>query len=146
MYSEDTLLRLIACTYDAALAPELWPKFLAELAEVVDGHLANLSHSDTRGNRIALGATARFDPEALRLYGEHYGAHDPWARSAAARGLFREGELGLGSGLVSARDYHRTEFYNDFGRRYGLNGGLSIILRMDQSVAAARGLSCMTPL
>lgn len=137
VYSEDTLLRLVGLIYDAALAPERWPTFLESLAEVVDGHLVNLAHSDPRGDQITIGATARFDPAALRLYSEYYGACDPWAKGAAARGLIRTGGLGLGSWVVSASAYHKTEFYNDFGRRFGLSGGFSVILRMEDDVAAA---------
>ena len=137
MYSEDMLFRLVERIYDAAIAPELWPAFLEALAEVMDGHLANLAHTDARGEKIIFGATARFDPEARREYDEHYATLDPWFKSATAKGLIRTGEIELGQRLVSANDYQKTGFYNDFGRGYGFDAGLSVILRMDHNVAAA---------
>lgn len=82
-------------------------------------------------------ATARFDPEALRKYAAYYGRLDPWVRSAAAKGLLRTGGMGLGDSLVPSNEYHKGEFYNDFGREYGFRSGFSIIIRLDQNVAAA---------
>lgn len=137
IYSEDTLVRLIDRIYDAALAPELWPRFLEALAEVIDGHVANLAHGDTRRNEIVVAATARFDPEAVREYAEYYGALDPWVKSGKARGFFRTGGMGLGKWVVPASDLQKTEFYNDFGRRYRISGGISVILRMEQDVVSA---------
>jgi DNA-binding CsgD family transcriptional regulator/PAS domain-containing protein len=136
MYSEETLLRLVERIYDAALAPELWPTFLESLSEVVDGHAANIAHKHTGRSDFALGATARFDPEAFREYENHYSLLDPWVKSAAARGLSRTGAMETSNHLIPASEYHRTEFYNDFGLRYGINGGCSVIIRLDQHVTS----------
>ena len=147
MYSDDTLLRLIERIYDAALAPELWPMFLEDLSEVVDGHSANIAQKETRRPEFAVGATARFDPEALRDYVKHFGALDPWVKAGALQGLFRTGGMGLGNSLVRASEYRQTEFYSDFGRRYAINGGFSVIIRMAQvarSPALAQSCSGLT--
>ncbi len=137
MYSEEALLRLIGRIYDAALAPERWPAFLEDLAEVVDGHVANLAHTNPQGTRITMAATARFDPQALKEYAAYYGKLDPWLRAATAGGLIRAGEIGLGNRLLHAHDVQKTEFYNDFGRRFNVNGGFSVILSVQGNVASA---------
>jgi hypothetical protein len=45
-WPEDTLLRRIERIYDAALVLERRPEFLEALADVIDGHVANLAFTN----------------------------------------------------------------------------------------------------
>jgi DNA-binding CsgD family transcriptional regulator/PAS domain-containing protein len=136
MYSEDTLLRLIERIYDAALAPGRWPEFLEALADLIDGHVVNLALTNPTLTETAMSFAVRFDPEAQRLYHEHYCVLDPWAKVAIKRGLLRTGVVGLGGSLIEQHELERTEFYNDFGRRFGIMGGVTAVIRADPALTA----------
>ena len=138
---EDTLLRLVERIYDAALAPERWTEFLEALATLIDGHTVNIALGNPAFTETTLSVAVRWDPEAQRLYREHYAALDPWATAAVRRGLLRSGVVGLGRTVVDRRALERTEFYNDFGRRFGVSGGISAIIRADPSGITALSLS-----
>ena len=141
MHSEATLLRLIERVYDAALAPERWTEFLEDLANVVDGHGVNIALSNSSFTDPNLNVVVRWDPEALRLYREHYSDLDPWAIAAVRRGLLRTGVVGLGRTIVDRRQLETTEFYNDFGRRFDITGGISAIIRGDPAGVTSLSLS-----
>lgn len=141
MYSEDTLLRLIERIYDAALAPESWPEFLDGLAGVTDGHCVNLMFIETMRPGSSLNTVVRFDPEGIRLYNEHYSALDPWREAVSSRGLFRTAAVGLGRSLIDSKKVAETEFYNDFGRRFGVGGGVTAIIRAEPPVSALLNVS-----
>ena len=141
MHSEDTLLRLIERIYDAALAPERWAEFLEDLANVIDGHIGNIAFSNSSYTEPNLSVAIRFDPEALRQYREHYSVLDPWAIEAVRRGLMRTGVVGLGRTIIDRHKLQTTEFYNDFGCRFDIRGGISAIIRSDPAVVTSLSLS-----
>jgi DNA-binding CsgD family transcriptional regulator len=136
VYSEDTLLRLVQQIYDAALAPERWSAFLDAFADAVDGVNVSLAYCGETIEQAALLVTARLDRQGLCEYNHHFHRVDPWATRALQRGLFRTGVVELGTGLINTSEYQKTEFYNDFGRRYGFTTGLSAIIRADADGAA----------
>lgn len=135
MYSEDTLLRLIDRIYDAALAPELWPQFLEALAETMDSSVANIGFASTK-RAPAIAVAVRFDPEASHRYHEHYARLDPWANAAPKQGLDRTGVVTLSRAVVSPSDYEKSEFYADYGKTYGLIGGVTAVIRADPAESA----------
>lgn len=141
MHSEATLLRLIEHIYDAALEPERWPEFLEDLANVIDGHSVNIILSNSSFTEPNLSVAVRWDPEAQRLYREHYSVLDPWAIEAVRRGLMRTGVVGLGRTLVDRQELETTEFYNDFGKPFEISGGIAAIIRGDPVVVTALSLS-----
>jgi DNA-binding CsgD family transcriptional regulator len=53
-----------------------------------------------------------------------------------AQGVFRTGAIGVAEELVPKAQLVRTEFYNDFGRRYGLDGGMTGVIRRDEESMA----------
>lgn len=141
MHSEATLLRLVERIYDAALAPERWPEFLEDLANVIDGHAVNIALSSPAFTETNLSVAVRWDPEAQRLYREHYSVLDPWAIAAVRRGLLRTGVVGLGRTLMDRQELETTEFYNDFGKRFSVSGGISAIICSNPSVVTSLSLS-----
>ena len=141
MHSEDRFIRLIEHIYDAALAPERWPEFLEALAVETDGHSINISFGKLPFTEGGLSLTSRFDPLAQRLYREYYFALDPWAEVASRNGLLRTGIVGLGRALLNEHDLENTEFINDFGKRFDIRGGISAIIRADETALTSLSLS-----
>jgi DNA-binding CsgD family transcriptional regulator len=136
MASEAVLLELIGKIYDAAVDQSRWPQFLEHLAEVIDGHAVNLSHTPLPDGEASMMSVVRLDPEATRQYHDYFREVDPWIKRGIAGGQFRTGIVGLGRELLTDGDYSRTEFHADFGRKFGIRGGLSAVIRADKEVLA----------
>jgi DNA-binding CsgD family transcriptional regulator/PAS domain-containing protein len=142
MYERETVLRLVGLIYDAALKPDAWPVFLETLGGVIGGHAVNLGYVHATAPTMSVSAFARWDPAALRDYELYYGEHDPWKAAALRRGMFRQGEIGIGEDAVTKAELQRTEFYNDYSRKLGLTGGMGgVILSDGQTVALVNASS-----
>jgi len=127
MYDEGTLLRLVGLIYDAAADPARWPQFLNALAEIVNGHAANLSY--IHGDHFELfSATARMDPSFMSEYRDYYMALDPLVKVGKERGLLQPGVVELGEALLSSAELTAGEFFNDFARRYGFFAGFTAVV------------------
>jgi DNA-binding CsgD family transcriptional regulator/PAS domain-containing protein len=118
MISTVELSDLLADLYAAPLQPEKWQTFLdrlCALTNVASSYMMAIHPEE--GNVTLAGAGLDFNPETLRLYNQHYGANDPYAGPATANprvGLIQAEEL------VSRRDLHRSELYNEVLRPYHL--------------------------
>lgn len=136
MVSDDMLLRLVGLIYDAALNPDAWPQFLQAFAVAIGGHCVNLGYIPNSGPELAVQSMVRYDPNALQEYIAYFGSLDPWVVAGLEQGVFRSGALGVGEALVPKSRLLRTEFYNDFGRRYGLEGGMTGVIKRDEDSMA----------
>ena len=118
--SQDALLELIQHLYAAPGTATGWHAFLEALRTSTSASSANLiSHFPLmRSSDIAAAAGAGADPEAGRLYEEHWSAHDPWAYSP--RLSPQAGSVFLGEALVPHADLRRTAFYTDFGKPFDI--------------------------
>jgi DNA-binding CsgD family transcriptional regulator/PAS domain-containing protein len=135
-YDREPILRLIGLIYDASLNPALWPRFLEALGELIGGHAVNLGYVDEKAPMLSVTSAARWDPAAMRDYGEYFAQCDPWATAGVRLGLFVPGAIGVGEEVILKSELHRTEFYNDYGRKHAFVGGLgAIILRDGHSLA-----------
>jgi DNA-binding CsgD family transcriptional regulator len=121
MLSRDRLLRLIGRIYDAASDESLWPLFLDEFAEAIQGTMTTLVYHDLTSQRASLMLSARCDPECPRQYVSYFSARDPYKTA----GLARHRSAGpdtvyVGEELVASAQLTRTEFYNDFSLAHGM--------------------------
>ena len=136
MLHEQTVLRLVGLIYDAALNPEAWPLFLEAFAAAIGGHSFNLGVMHSGAPELSVQSMVRQDPQALQEYIAYFGQKDPWICAGLEQGAFRTGAMGVGEELVPKAQLVRTEFYNDFGRRYGLDGGMTGVIRRDEDSMA----------
>jgi DNA-binding NarL/FixJ family response regulator len=135
VYDRDTALELVARIYDAALNPAAWPAFLDDLATVIGGHAVCLGYVDSATPALSISSSIRWDPAAMRDM-SYFRTVDPWTIAGTRKGRYRPGVVGLGEEIVSRSELLRTEFHNDFGRHYSMEGGLAgIILQEAGSVA-----------
>jgi hypothetical protein len=72
---DDVLVGLIGQIYDAAVDAARWKPFLVSLAESIGGTAAHILHHDLSSSG-SVSASARHDPEVLRLYNEHFHSLD----------------------------------------------------------------------
>ncbi|MGE3959681.1 MAG: helix-turn-helix transcriptional regulator [Vicinamibacterales bacterium] len=116
--SFEALARLLELIYSAAEDSALWSEVLAEVCRVVDGVGATLVSHDLTSSGSAAWFSG-FNPEALRLYNEHFHRVDAWALAASDRKLRTSGPVVADEQLIPRAAFLRTEF-SDFLRRYDI--------------------------
>jgi hypothetical protein len=77
MLTEKKVLGLIGGIYDAAADERLWPAFLEEFVNAVDGEATGLVYHDMATLRADLAVSVRSDPEAETRYLNYYSTFDP---------------------------------------------------------------------
>jgi DNA-binding CsgD family transcriptional regulator len=117
----ETHSKLLGSLYDAAADSRLWEPFLHNLAESTDARSANLMMHSFGLDKYTIYCSWELDPEANRLYQEHYGAIDIWGQ----RGLsMLAGRVCNSEELSPLAELSTTEIYNDFLARFGIEHGL----------------------
>ncbi|MCU0887482.1 MAG: helix-turn-helix transcriptional regulator [Rubritepida sp.] len=122
--SEARLLALTEALYDAAAGAAPWDAVGHALARLLDGRTVSLMLRDPGGGSELLAHT-RIPHEAVVAYATTYQAHDIWT-ARAAEAVRRDPTLhgrvwSSGSRrLLTDAEFLRSEFWNGFGRRYGL--------------------------
>jgi DNA-binding CsgD family transcriptional regulator len=135
--TQATLLRLIDLTYAAAVDTRLWPDVLDCLVETLGGTgAALLQHDITSQGTATLAQFARVDPEALKLYQEHYYLVDPWARSSQVKHLAIPGSVTADAALLPRNELKLTEFY-PYMVHFGLSRMINATLTRDTSSFAS---------
>ena len=127
--SQENLSKLLGTLYDAAADPNLWETFLQELAKSTRAESAGLVMLDAKKDLFAVSQSWNVDPEATSLYQAHYSAVDIWAQ----RGLVKpSGTVENSEALCPPSELARTEIYNDFLRRFGVEHGLFCVVENAQ--------------
>jgi len=135
--SSDVLSRLLGALYDASTNPALWESFLRQLAETARARNAALVIHDYRADKHAFSRSWEIDPEALRLYGEHYHSIDVWTE----RGLLKQaGEVLTSQALCPQPELRKTEVYNDYMAPFEFEYGIFSLVEKNPSCFAAVSL------
>lgn len=77
---EETTLDLIGLIYDAAIDPKLWSVVLDRFRGAIGGTHAAIMLLDQERPSCNVGVTFGMNPEALRVYGEHFWKIDEWSK------------------------------------------------------------------
>jgi DNA-binding NarL/FixJ family response regulator len=118
MDTHDRLLRIVNEIYAAVGDPAGWRLCLASICDLLGGSAASLLYHDLREHQGGIAASV-IDPAAFEGYTKHFHRLDPWALKLRPADLV-PGRVIRGNTLVPHDDFQRTEFYNDFGRGFGL--------------------------
>jgi DNA-binding CsgD family transcriptional regulator/PAS domain-containing protein len=111
---------LLGLLYEGVAFPERWPDFLAAVARALKCTAAGIVFTDHKSRRPRAAFSAGFPAESMGEFNAYYGALNPIVNPLLEI-AYREGFwLGLARSLVSDRDYRKTEYYNDWGRKYGV--------------------------
>lgn len=111
MNVDDALRVLLPLLYAAPIEPANWQCFLDRLSEITDvasGYLIS-SRPDT-GNTCLAGGGPGYDPQAIALYNDRYGANDPFRAGFLARP--RVGVI-AGEELVRRSHLVKSELWNE---------------------------------
>jgi DNA-binding CsgD family transcriptional regulator/PAS domain-containing protein len=138
MSSKDDPDSLIADIYDTVVDRDRWPDVLERFADLIGGDASMLMWQDQMtGAGEAL--TARLDPAAPVLFFSHFAALNPLRPPPE---VIKERmrnfvpRLILDEDRISKTDLMRTEFYNDFLRRFDIHSTLSIGLAVEGMTGA----------
>jgi DNA-binding CsgD family transcriptional regulator len=142
--SESRLLALTEELYDAATGERPWDAVGHALSQLVHGRTVSLMLRDPGGGAELLAHT-RIPAEAVAAYATTYRAHDIWtarAAEAARRDPSARGRVwGSGAGrLVGDAEFLGSEFWNGFGRRYGLRHVIGTVAPLGAAGEFALGI------
>ncbi len=115
MSHDETLTRLIAIIYDAALDCALWPDVLAAIAEFVDGRVAGLLTKDSTKPQVNAHWHAGADPLYMRMYADTYSRLGPVATSPPAQA----GAIVSVPDLVPYDEFRRGRFFREWAEPQG---------------------------
>lgn len=122
--SQQELSHLLGTLYDAAADPNLWTPFLRQLAEVTSATSAGLVMLNFGQNVFTMSRSWMVDPEATRLYQEHYGSIDVWAQRALAK---RSATACTSEELCPLSELRKTEVYNDYMVQFNFEHAMFVL-------------------
>lgn len=115
MLSQEKVLSLVGRIYDAAADVRLWPAFLEDFADAVDGTTTGLIFYDWSASDAKLDVSVRYDPAYARQYVQHYYSVNPWTQAWKKRWNCAGPEtIEAGDENVELALLEKTEFYNDY--------------------------------
>lgn len=126
----EALLPLLDMLYAAALEPSEWPNFLDALKETFQGSSAHILVENPETNFIHLFWSQGITTTATESYEKFYGRKDVWfhgSRTAPAGSVLR------GHEIVPAKEFERTEFYQDWARPSGIYDSLACVFLSDDT-------------
>ena len=143
--SQARLLALTEQIYDAAAGGTPWAAVGGGLKALVGARSASLMAGDFLAGRAEILCHADIPEEAALAYRRHYRQVDLWT-NRAVHALARGGGTGAprsmvgGEMLVPDAEFLRSEFYCDFGRRYGLRYVVGTVVQLGEAGTMPIGL------
>lgn len=128
MKVEKAALELIGLGYDAALAPEKWPRFMERFVTTMNARSALLREVNYKTGSVHLFETVNYDPAYVAAYREHY-VHLDYFTPVLLRTPV--GAIQLGNEAVSWERQCRTEFGNDYLIAQNIRHVMGITLAKD---------------
>lgn len=118
--NDEVLFDLIGSIYEAAASPERCGDFLELAARIFACDRALLTIHDRQRSHAQLQLGYGFNPDEIQQYNTYFGVRNPAVGRVFAC-VHKIGSWnGLARSLVCEKEYERTEYYNDFGRKNGL--------------------------
>jgi DNA-binding CsgD family transcriptional regulator/PAS domain-containing protein len=123
--------RFLGLVYDAAVDPDLWPRALARLSELTGASGAVMIRQNEETGE-GQGIRANVDPTAAGLYYGYFATRNVLLDSTNARQTLRRWTpcIMTDEHKLPKRDLMRTEYYNDFMRRFGIHSLLLVRLAL----------------
>jgi DNA-binding CsgD family transcriptional regulator len=118
------VIGLVGIFYESAACPERWNDFLSLAVQGMDCNGAALTLHDDGLSRWNLQQGFGLPANAIAEYNSYYGAINPTIaplfQIARKAGYW----CGLSRSLTGEKEYRRSEYYNDYGRKYGSYWGV----------------------
>ena len=114
------VIGLVGAFYESAACPERWTDFLHLTARRMDCDNAILTLHDDGLARWNLQQSADLPSAAIIEYNTYYGAINPTIAPLFENARRTGSWCGLSRSLTGEKEYKKSEYYNDFGRKYGV--------------------------
>lgn len=135
--NDERLDVVINAIYEAGADETRWVAVLGELTRMLAGSGAVLHVGDTDCSGFAFGANHGVDPSALEAYAQYYFSINPLNPPLTRQPV---GVVVSDDMLVPRRDYARSEFFNDYARRFDLCGSATAVLAKADGQIACLGV------
>ena len=112
-------LELLDQVYDIPLGKCDWVEVMLRLRRIFNAEVGNLLIYGKCPSDVQALCLCGHEDAALDEYSAYFSAIDPF-RKAMHMGLFRSGEVTCDRQVLERKSFERTEFYNDFWRKYRL--------------------------
>ncbi|MFB3828762.1 MAG: helix-turn-helix transcriptional regulator [Bryobacteraceae bacterium] len=129
-WSEEDVLALVGCIYDASLDPALWGGFLARLRALLGAEAAAVVRHEGDNPAGTIFASSGIDPLYQRAYSEKYNRLNVWTGpriEGAVPDSARTGEM-----LCSEHDLVRSEFYQGFLKPQNIFHSVAACIKADR--------------
>ena len=131
MYSETIILELVDLIYRAAGDPAGWSKLLCRLGEALGSNGCTIHHHQIPSQESDFSADWNVDPAAIFEYTAYYRSRNIFRRVRPH--LFFTGSVNSSQALCPEDVFLRSEYYNDYLRRYKFYHALAATLRRDNT-------------
>ena len=126
MYSAQRLERLVDCLYEASLDASIWPCFLTELAQTLNGTMPTLFLHDTEKQSGALAISVGWDNHLIRDYQAYFSQRNVWLRGGSH--LLQVGKVRTSHMMCSRREFLKSEWYAGVCKPNGFSQGIGATL------------------
>ena len=124
VHDEEALIGLVGAFYESAACPGRWNNFLSLAAQRMGCNGTALTLHDDRLSRWNMQHSSGLPSGAVAEYNSYYGAINPTLAPLLQAARENGSWCGLSRSLIGIREYRRSEYYNDFGRKYGSYWGV----------------------
>lgn len=124
---EKSVIGLVGALYESAASPDRWADFLRLVTRRMKCQTAVLTLHNGRTQNLEnwiLQQNYGLPPEGCKEYNAHYGAINPTIQPLFEAARKTGSWHGLARTLTGESNYKRSEYYNDFGRKYGTYWGV----------------------
>jgi DNA-binding CsgD family transcriptional regulator/PAS domain-containing protein len=129
---------LIDDIYAAGEDANRWGAVIAALTDLLGGMSGALHAGKVDGSGFTFGSAFRLDTVASAAYADYYYSINP-LNDAILR--VPVGVATPDHALVAPSDLERTEFFNDYGKRFDMAGSLTMVLERDAHHGACLGVT-----
>jgi DNA-binding CsgD family transcriptional regulator len=141
VHSDAVALELIDLIYGAAGDPKGWPTLLHRLGEVFQSTGSTIHHHQIPSQKSNFSDDWNVDPAAIGEYTSYYGLRNIWRTYRPH--VFFPGSVNSSEMMCPESVFERSEYYNDFLKRYNFFHSVAITLRDDDR--AMSNLSLFKP-
>jgi hypothetical protein len=126
--AEDTSAGLLSALYDTVGNPNGWSGFIEALAQAYPGGRGLLAVHDTTMRASRAQAGGGWEPDLFAAYNQHFVGVNPWIPNLSKRPI---GRVVPAEFMLARADLVKTEFYQDFLKRAGLDSGVGVTVQQD---------------
>ncbi len=129
---------IVELIYDIPLGKSTWSEVVEELRKEMNAALACLFVAQPEQVPMLISATSNND-SVWQQYEQYYFQIDPW-NAILASPIYQKNTIQYGRAFVSHKELKKTEYYNDFWKKFGLGETIGGILTTDSGVTVQIGI------